>query len=94
MFFLNGEIFPMLKANVKMLRSTPKNLIKPWAQNTPHILAFVNALIRRNVNSKQKILDIWKKDQFCMWILVTLIFVLFFFDEYLVLPIQYFKFSV
>lgn len=85
MFFLNGEIFPNLKANVKMLRSSPKNLIKQWAQNTPHILTFVNTLIRRHVNSKQKILDVWKKDQFCMWILPTFIFVFFSSNEYLVL---------
>ena len=71
MFFLNGEIFPKLKANVKLLRSSPKNVIKSWAQNTPHILAFVNTLIRRNVNNKQKILEVWKKDQFCKWILAT-----------------------
>lgn len=65
MFFLNGEIFPQLKANVKFLRSSPKNVVKTWAQNTPHTLGFVNALIRHQVNNKQKILDIWKKNQFC-----------------------------
>lgn len=65
MFFLSGEIFPQLKAHVKLLRSAPKNVVKSWAQNTPHILTFVNALIRHQVCSKQKILDIWKKDEFC-----------------------------
>lgn len=68
MFFLNGEMFPQLKANVKLLRSSPKNIVKSWAQNTPHILGFVNTLIRHQVVNKQKILDIWKKDQFCMFI--------------------------
>lgn len=66
MFFLNGEIFPKLKDNVKMLRSSPKDVIKSWAQKKQHILTFVNALIRRNINNKQTILDIWEKDQFCM----------------------------
>lgn len=65
MFFLNGDIFPQLKANIKMLRSSPKNIVKSWAQNTPHILGFVNALIRRQVYNKSKLLDVWKKDTFC-----------------------------
>lgn len=65
MFFLSGEIFPQLKPNIKLLRSSPKNIVKSWAQNIPHILNFVNALIKYQLNNKQKILDIWKKDQFC-----------------------------
>lgn len=65
MFLLNGDIFPQLKAHIKMLRSSPKNVVKSWAQNTPHILTFVNALIRRQVYSKQKLMDVWNKDKFC-----------------------------
>lgn len=65
MFFLNGDIFSELKDYKKFLRSSPKNVVKLWAQNTPHILTFVNSLIRRQINSKQKLLDIWKKDKFC-----------------------------
>lgn len=65
MFFLGGDVFPLLKANVKLLRSSPKNVVKFWAQNTPHILAFINALIRRQVYSRQKLLDVWTKDKFC-----------------------------
>lgn len=67
MFFLNGDIFPQLKTNLKMLRSSPKNIVKSWAQNTPHILGFINALIRRQVYNKQKLLDVWKKDSFCKY---------------------------
>lgn len=75
MFFLSGEIFPQLKGNVKLLRSSPKNIVKSWAQNTPHILGFVNALIRRQVNNKQRILDIWKKDQFCTYNFINILIV-------------------
>lgn len=65
MFFLNGDIFSDLQPHKKLLRSAPKNVIKSWAQNTPHILAFVNALIRRQVHNRQTLLDAWKKDKLC-----------------------------
>lgn len=67
MFFLNGDIFPKLRPHIKMLRSAPKNMIKTWAQNTAHAVAFINALIRRQIYNKQRLLDVWKKDQFCKW---------------------------
>lgn len=65
MFFLNGDVFAELGKHRKLLRSAPKNIVKSWAKNTPHILGFLTALIQREVCSKQKLLDAWKKDQFC-----------------------------
>lgn len=65
MFLLNGDIFPKLRQYTKVLRSSPKNIIKSWAQNTAHVVVFVNALIRRQISNKQKLLDAWKKDEFC-----------------------------
>lgn len=65
MFFLNGDVFSDLQAHRKLLRSSPKNVVKSWAHNTPHILAFVNALIRRQVLNRQTLLDAWKKDKLC-----------------------------
>lgn len=65
MFFLNGDIFIEIQKYRKLMRSSPKNIVKSWAKNNPHILGFVNALIRNEVCSKQKLLDVWKKDQFC-----------------------------
>lgn len=65
MFFLGGDVFSGLQPHKKLLRSSPKNVIKSWAQNTPHILAFVNALIRRQVHNRQTLLDVWRKDKNC-----------------------------
>lgn len=67
MFFLSGDVFTDLQSHKKLLRSSPKNMIKSWAQNTPHILAFVNALIRRQVHNRQTLLDAWKKDKLCKY---------------------------
>lgn len=67
MFFLNGDIFPALIKYQKKLRSSPKNVIKSWARNTPHILGFVNSLLRHKIHSKQQILDVWAKDKFCKY---------------------------
>lgn len=67
MFILNGDVFPQLKENIKLLRSSPRNIIKSWAQNTPHVLAFINTLIRRQIYNKQKLFDVWKKDEFCKY---------------------------
>lgn len=68
MFFLDGVIFSDLQAHKKLLRSSPKNVIKSWSQNTPHILAFINALIRRQVHNRQTLLDAWKKDKLCKYL--------------------------
>lgn len=69
MFILNGDVFSQLKAHKKKLRSSPKNIVKSWSKNTPHILAFVNALIRHKVYNRQKLLDVWQKDKFCKFAL-------------------------
>lgn len=74
MFLLNGDVITQLNAHKKLLRSSPKNVIKTWAQNTPHILAFINALIRRQVHTKQALLDVWKKDKNCKHFLFSSIF--------------------
>lgn len=65
MFFLNGDIFPSLKIYQKKLRSSPKNIVKHWAGSTPHIINFVNCLVRNQVHTKQHLLDAWSKDRLC-----------------------------
>lgn len=69
MFFLNGEIFPKICEYKKQMRSVPKNIVKSWSRDTPHVLAFVNKLISRQVNSKQKLMDVWRKESNCKLIL-------------------------
>lgn len=65
MFLLNGDIFPKISEYKKQMRSVPKNIVRSWSKNTPHVLAFVNKLINRRVNNKQKLLDLWRKESNC-----------------------------
>lgn len=65
MFLLNGDIFPKISDYKKQMRSVPKNIVKKWSKDTPHVLSFVNKLINRQVSSKQKLLDLWRKDANC-----------------------------
>lgn len=68
MFLLNGDIFPKIAVYRKQMRSVPKNIIKSWSKDTPHVLNFVNKLINRQVNSKPKLIDIWRKESDCKFI--------------------------
>lgn len=65
MHFLNGDVFSKVLEYRKAMRSTPKNVVKTWAKNTPHILHFVNSLIRNHISSKQDLVDIWKTNRNC-----------------------------
>lgn len=65
MFFLAGEIVPGVLVHRKELRSTPANLLKSWVANQPHVMAFVNRLLRARVHSRQALLDAWAKDPNC-----------------------------
>lgn len=72
MFLLNGEIFPKIAQYKKQMRSMPKNIVKSWSKDTPHVLGIVNKLINRQVNSKQKLIDAWKKDSNCKFMRLTI----------------------
>lgn len=80
MFLMNGDIFPKISAYKKQMRSMPKNMVKSWSKDTPHVLGIVNKLINRQVNTKQKLTDAWEKDSNCkfhsdvLWEIVSLIF--------------------
>lgn len=65
MFFLSGEIVPGVLAHKKEFRSTPANILKSWVANQPHVMAFVNRLLRARVYSRQALLDAWAKDPNC-----------------------------
>lgn len=65
MFLLDGEVMPALQAYRKQLRSSPKTVVKTWAKATPHILNFVNSLLRAQVHRRQQLLDVWAKDPNC-----------------------------
>lgn len=65
MFLLNGDVLPQFKDYKKSLRSTPKNVVKSWSKNTPHIVSFVNRLLQGKVFSKQTLLDKWRKKPNC-----------------------------
>lgn len=65
MFLLNGDVFPKIAEYKKQMRSVPKNIVKSWSKDTPHVMNFVNKLINRQANNKQKLIDIWRKDKNC-----------------------------
>lgn len=47
------------------MRSMPKNIVKSWSKDASHVLGIVNKLINRQVNSKQKLIDLWRKESNC-----------------------------
>lgn len=65
MFLMNGDMFPKISEYKKQMRSMPKNIVKSWSKDAPHVLGIVNKLINRQVNSKQKLIDLWRKESTC-----------------------------
>lgn len=67
MFLLNGDICPKLKPFTKSLRSSPKNVVKRWSNNTTHVVNFVNRLIAKQIADRDKLLRVWDTDANCKW---------------------------
>ncbi|PSN33185.1 putative ATP-dependent RNA helicase kurz [Blattella germanica] len=61
-FLLQGCVFPKLKKYVSSLLSVPMTMIKTWAKLQPRTEILLNELLAEKVDSKQKLLDAWKKN--------------------------------
>lgn len=61
-FLLEGAIFPKLKKYRSSLLSVPKTMVKTWAKLQPRTDILLKALVARQVDSKSKLLEAWKKD--------------------------------
>ncbi|XP_014283123.1 probable ATP-dependent RNA helicase kurz [Halyomorpha halys] len=61
-FLLEGSIFPKLKKFTKSLLSTPKTMIRSWARLQPRTEILLKTLIQKEVNSRDKLLNVWKTE--------------------------------
>lgn len=65
MFFLEGLVCPQLKEYKDHLKSTPVSVIKNWSDLNRNIYKFKRTLINRQVNTRDKLFDIWKEEKTC-----------------------------
>ncbi|XP_057318023.1 probable ATP-dependent RNA helicase kurz [Microplitis mediator] len=62
-FFLEGQVCPKLKRFVPSLLSSPGTINKSWAELLPRTKAITNALLSKEVMSKEKLLEAWQEDK-------------------------------
>lgn len=60
MFLLNGDVFPRLLEFKNKLKTTPSSITKSWSNLNEFVANFTKAILSKQINSKQKLLDIWK----------------------------------
>lgn len=68
MYFLNGDVFPKLLEYKQKLKVTPSTLLKTWSNLNSYVTNFVKMLISKQINSKRKLLDIWKTNKNCKFL--------------------------
>ncbi|XP_066144802.1 probable ATP-dependent RNA helicase kurz [Euwallacea fornicatus] len=61
-FLLEGKPFRKLKKYAKSLLSQPKVMVKKWANLQPRTRSLLQALVEKNISSKQALEDVWKQD--------------------------------
>ncbi|KAG8039658.1 hypothetical protein G9C98_000387 [Cotesia typhae] len=62
-FFLEGKVCPKLEKFVGTLLGTPSSVNKSWAAVLTRTIAITNALLSKEVMSKDKLLEAWKEDK-------------------------------
>lgn len=65
MFLLDGQVCPLLNKYKDQLKSTPGSLLKSWSDLNRNVYKFKQTLIRQQVNTRDKLFNIWKKDKNC-----------------------------
>lgn len=65
MFLLNGEVCPKLNEYKPKLKATPSSIVKSWSNLNETVTKFKRALITKEINCKQKLLDEWERDPNC-----------------------------
>lgn len=69
LFFLNGEVFEKLEEYQPKLLSTPTSVIKVYNKLIPRVDAFIKALLKHKITSKQQLENVWKRSPKCKWFL-------------------------
>lgn len=67
MFLLNGDVCPKLGSFRSQLLSTPTSMTKTWSKIVPRTEALFNRLKSLQVNTKDKLLDVWKINPSCKY---------------------------
>ncbi|KAF8793585.1 putative ATP-dependent RNA helicase DHX37 like protein [Argiope bruennichi] len=61
-FFLDGQICPAIQSYRKDLFALPSIILKSWARLQPRTRYFLQAIIERDVDSKESLKKAWQKD--------------------------------
>lgn len=69
MFLLQGDVFEKLQPYQDKLLSTPSSITKAYNKIIPRVDAFIKALLRHQINSKQSLQTIWRKNPKCKFTL-------------------------
>uniref|UniRef100_A0A1A9W634 RNA helicase n=1 Tax=Glossina brevipalpis TaxID=37001 RepID=A0A1A9W634_9MUSC len=62
MFFLDGQVCPKLSAYKAKLKCTPSAVVKSWSSLNQSIVRFKIAFNNKQINTRQKLLDEWKRN--------------------------------
>lgn len=73
MFLLTGEVFEKLQPYQEKLLSTPSSITKAYNKIIPRVNAFIKALLKHQINSRQSLQQVWKKNPKCKWLSMDVI---------------------
>lgn len=68
-FLLEGVVFEKLCKYKNSLLSNPNTMIKNWARLLPRTTALLNSLTSNLVNTRDKLIESWKSDPKCKYLL-------------------------
>lgn len=68
-FLLSGEILDWFKKYTDKLLAPPSLVTKPWSKLQPRTSKILQALVGYNVKSKRDLLEVWKKDISCKYLI-------------------------
>ncbi|XP_037935392.1 probable ATP-dependent RNA helicase kurz [Teleopsis dalmanni] len=63
MFLLDGKVCEKLADFKSKLKSTPSSLVKSWSNLNENILRFKRALIGKEINTQQKLFNVWSENK-------------------------------
>lgn len=75
-FLLSGEIISGFKRYTDKLLAPPSIITKPWSKLQPRTNKILQALISYDIKSKRDLLEEWKKDISCKYLIMSLVKVL------------------
>lgn len=71
-FLLSGEVVSGFQKYADKLLSPPSIITKPWSKLQPRTSKILQALVSHNVKSKKDLMEVWKKEISCKYLIKIL----------------------